>query len=99
MSGYADLPDDDDPAHDNGGVHLNSGIPNRAFYLAATAIGGHAWEAAGRIWYATLTGRLEPTSDFRAAADATTAVAGDLFGAASPERQAVSAAWKEVGVL
>ena len=32
---------------DNGGVHLNSGIPNRAFYLAATAIGGNAWEGAG----------------------------------------------------
>jgi Zn-dependent metalloprotease len=40
---------DPQPAHmkdfiktreDNGGVHLNSGIPNRAFYLAATAIGG-----------------------------------------------------------
>ena len=99
MRGYADLPDDDDPAHDNGGVHLNSGIPNRAFYLAATAIGGHAWEAAGRTWYVTLTGHLEPTSDFRAAADATIAVAGDLFGAASTERQAVAAAWKEVGVL
>ena len=41
---------------DNGGVHLNSGIPNRAFHLAATAIGGHAWEGAGAIWYAALTG-------------------------------------------
>jgi len=99
MSGYADLPDDNDPAHDNGGVHINSGIPNRAFYLAATAIGGHAWEAAGRIWYVTLTGHLEPTSDFSAAADATLATAGELFGAASHERQAVNAAWKEVGVL
>jgi len=99
MRGYADLPDDDDPAHDNGGVHINSGIPNHAFYLAATAIGGHAWEAAGRIWYVTLTTRLEAASDFRAAADATIAVAGELFGTASPERQAVSDAWKAVGVL
>ena len=99
MSGYADLPADNDPAHDNGGVHINSGIPNRAFYLAATAIGGYAWEAAGRIWYVTLTTRLEATSDFAAAAEATIAVAGDLFGAASPERQAVTRAWKEVGVL
>jgi len=99
MNGYADLPDDDDPAHDNGGVHINSGIPNRAFYLAATAIGGHAWEAAGRIWYVTLTKHLDAGTDFRAAADATIAVAGELFGAASPERQAVSGAWKEVGVL
>ena len=99
MSGYADLPDDNDPKNDNGGVHINSGIPNRAFYLAATAIGGQAWEGAGKIWYVTLTERLEPGSDFRAAADATIAVAGDLFGAASAERQAVSSAWKEVGVL
>ena len=99
MSGYADLPDDNDPANDNGGVHINSGIPNRAFYLAATAIGGHAWEAAGRIWYVTLTQHLEPTSDFRAAADATITVAGELFGAASHEHEAVSGAWKEVGVL
>ena len=99
MSGYADLPDDNDPKNDNGGVHINSGIPNRAFYLAATAIGGHAWEAAGRIWYVTLTQRLESTSNFRAAADATIAVAGELFGAAGHERQAVAAAWKDVGVL
>ncbi|CAJ0995899.1 M4 family metallopeptidase [Sodalis praecaptivus] len=40
---------------DNGGVHLNSGIPNRAFYLASIALGGNAWEKAGAIWYATLT--------------------------------------------
>ena len=41
---------------DNGGVHLNSGIPNRAFHLAATAVGGTSWEGAGRIWWAALTG-------------------------------------------
>ena len=41
---------------DNGGVHLNSGIPNRAFQLAATAIGGNTWAGAGAIWYAALTG-------------------------------------------
>ena len=39
---------------DNGGVHINSGIPNHAFYLAATEIGGYAWEVAGRIWYEAL---------------------------------------------
>jgi Zn-dependent metalloprotease len=37
-------------AADNGGVHTNSGIPNRAFHLAAVKLGGHAWEHAGRIW-------------------------------------------------
>src|SRR3712207_7845230 len=32
MDGYVDLPDDNDPVNDNGGVHINSGIPNHAFY-------------------------------------------------------------------
>ena len=36
-----------DTVDDNGGVHLNSGIPNRAFHLAATAIGGSSAEGAG----------------------------------------------------
>lgn len=36
---------------DNGGVHYNSGIPNRAFALFAKAVGGHAWEAPGHIWW------------------------------------------------
>jgi len=98
MSGYRDLPDDGDPANDNGGVHLNSGIPNHAFYLAATAIGGYAWEKAGLVWYRTLTERLTPTADFRAAADATVAVAADVYGAGA-ERDAVEGAWRAVGVL
>ena len=68
---------------DNGGVHINSGIPNRAFYLAATAIRGHAWETAGKIWYVTLRDRLRPDSDFRAAATLTVAVAAELFGTRS----------------
>jgi Zn-dependent metalloprotease len=79
MDQYVDLPNDNDPRNDNGGVHINSGIPNRAFYLAATEIGGQAWEKAGRIWYAALTERLRPDSDFMAAAEATIEVAGELF--------------------
>ncbi|MEO5851414.1 MAG: M4 family metallopeptidase, partial [Nocardioides sp.] len=52
-------------ADDNGGVHLNSGIPNKAFQLAATAIGGTAWQGAGSIWWAALTGgTLGPETDF-----------------------------------
>ncbi|HET9597432.1 MAG TPA: M4 family metallopeptidase, partial [Anaeromyxobacteraceae bacterium] len=52
---------------DNGGVHVNSGIPNHAFYLAASAIGGFAWEKTGRIWYETLRdAHLRTTSGFRA---------------------------------
>ncbi len=83
---------------DNGGVHINSGIPNRAFYLAATAIGGYAWEKAGKIWYITLRDRLRPWSDFSRAAKHTIDVAGDLYGKNSTEQNAVSEAWKQVGV-
>jgi Zn-dependent metalloprotease len=99
MSEYVDLPNDNDPNNDNGGVHINSGIPNRAFYLAATEIGGNAWEKAGRIWYAALTERLQADSDFEAAAQATVEVAGELFEAGGAEQAAVEKAWQEVGVL
>lgn len=83
---------------DNGGVHINSGIPNRAFYLAATAIGGYAWQKAGLIWYRTLVGSLKPTADFQTMANATVTVAGTLFGATSNEQKAVRDAWSKVGI-
>ncbi|MDQ6740373.1 MAG: M4 family metallopeptidase, partial [Actinomycetota bacterium] len=82
---------------DNGGVHTNSGIPNHAFYLAATALGGSAWEKAGKIWYTALTTRLRPNTQFNEAAQATVDVAGSLFSAT--EQTAVRNAWQEVGVL
>jgi Zn-dependent metalloprotease len=79
-------------ADDNGGVHLNSGIPNRAFQLAATSIGHNTWAGAGAIWYAALTsGAVGPETDFAGFAAATIAAAGD-------HADAVSAAWSEVGV-
>lgn len=77
---------------DNGGVHLNSGIPNRAFQLAATAIGGSTWEGAGRIWYAALTGGdVGSDTGFAGFAAATIAAAGE-------HSEAVRAAWGTVGV-
>ena len=85
--------------NDNGGVHTNSGIPNRAFFLAAHAIGGPAWEKAGKIWYVALTDRLRHDSNFAAAARLTAAVASDLFGAGGREETAVREAWRAVGVL
>ncbi|GLY90011.1 M4 family metallopeptidase [Actinoallomurus iriomotensis] len=88
-----------DTDSDNGGVHINSGIPNRAFYLTATAIGGHAWEKAGRIWYDTITGKKVPTTaDFAKFASMTYATAGKLFGVKSTESDAVREAWSTVGV-
>lgn len=87
-----------DTTADNGGVHINSGIPNRAFHLVATALGGQAWERAGRIWYLTLTGGLlTPQTDFAGFAAATQQVAAE-YGEDSEEAAAVRAAWAGVGV-
>ncbi|MFD9426493.1 MULTISPECIES: M4 family metallopeptidase [unclassified Streptomyces] len=83
---------------DNGGVHLNSGIPNRAFYLLATALGGSAWERAGQIWFDVLTGgELTANADFAEFARLTVAAARERFGEGD-EREAVLKAWSEVGV-
>ncbi len=100
---------DPQPAHfshyvhtmeDNGGVHINSGIPNRAFYLAAVAMGGHAWERAGRIWYETLRdSRLRATTGFKSFAKLTAASASRLYGPNSDEERVVRDAWQQVGVL
>lgn len=99
---------DPQPAHmrdyvrtfqDNGGVHINSGIPNHAFYLVATRLGGQAWERAGRIWYETLRDpQLRPNTGFRRFAGLTVTVAGRLYGTGSPEQQAVREGWDQVGI-
>ena len=84
---------------DNGGVHINSGIPNRAFYLVADALGGYAWEAPGRVWYETLTnGSLPAAATFTVFARATVRAAADLFGPRSKEHDAVRGAWETVKV-
>src|SRR6266487_66215 len=96
---------DPQPAHmqryveteqDNGGVHVNSGIPNHAFYLAAQRLGGRAWERAGAIWYHALCNTLSRRSDFAGAALATALSARTLFGAAV--EQVIREAWAAVGV-
>jgi Zn-dependent metalloprotease len=83
---------------DNGGVHINSGIPNHAFYQVAMQIGGKAWEKAGQIWYVTLRDKLNATSNFQACANLTYQTAADLFGAGSLEQQAVKQGWSAVGI-
>jgi Zn-dependent metalloprotease len=84
-----------DTADDNGGVHLNSGIPNRAFYLAATAIGGGSWDGAGKIWYAALTSGIGADTDFAGFAAATVTAAQAVSAEAGT---AVTEAWTTVGV-
>jgi hypothetical protein len=84
---------------DSGGVHINSGIPNHAFYLAAVEIDGYAWEKAGRIWYETLRSpRMRPRMGFRGFAALTSLTAAQLFGRGSPEAKAVRGAWRAVGL-
>jgi Zn-dependent metalloprotease len=79
-------------------VHLTSGIPNRAFYLAAIGFGGHTWEKAGKIWYATLTDpRIKPTATFKEWADVTVDQAKQLFDVSASI--IVRNAWVAVGVL
>ncbi|QYF89764.1 MULTISPECIES: M4 family metallopeptidase [Arthrobacter] len=84
---------------DNGGVHLNSGIPNRAFCLVAIALGGNAWDAPAQIWYETLTGgSLSPKATFRTFARATAGTAKERYGTGSKEHDAVRSAWETVKV-
>ncbi|GAB4505024.1 MAG: M4 family metallopeptidase [Anaerolineales bacterium] len=85
-------------ADDNGGVHINSGIPNHAFYVTAIEIGGFAWERAGRVWYKALTDKLSQRATFQQTADLTFEAAGELFGTGSLEQKAVKTGWAEVGI-
>lgn len=93
MSNYVDTDGD------NGGVHINSGIPNRAFVLTAAAIGGRAWEIAGKIWYVTLSERLGHNADFRKCAFETISVARDYFAKDTTVAAHVAQAWIDTGVL
>lgn len=101
------LGDDAQPKHmrdkytgdgDYGGVHINSGIPNNAFYRAAKAIGGNSWEVAGKIWYNTLL-KLHSTSGFQDCARTCLMIAQRDYGVDSKEARAVADAWREVGLL
>lgn len=84
---------------DNGGVHINSGIPNRAFYTTAVALGGKAWERSGRIWYESVRDpALKPRDDFPTFAHITLNAAARLYGVGSDEVQAVQDGWGAVGV-
>jgi Zn-dependent metalloprotease len=89
------LPDTEDD--DWGGVHINSGIPNKAFYLAATGIGGNSWKAPAHIWYESLLAS-NATTEFQEFADTTVTKAGQLYGSRSAEQQAVADAWRAVGL-
>jgi Zn-dependent metalloprotease len=103
---HPDLGSDPQPDHmdrydhtmgDNQGVHINSGIPNKAFYETAIAIGGNAWEAPGQIWYKALRASVSDTN-FQQFANTTFLKAGEQSGANSREQRAVRAGWEKVGI-
>jgi Zn-dependent metalloprotease len=92
MRRYMDFPDDD------GGVHINSGILNRAFYYAATGLGRYAWEIAGRVWYLVATARLYPEANFQHFAKATVIAAGELYGIGGNVQRVIFDAFSRVGL-
>lgn len=88
-----------DTADDNGGVHINSGIPNRAFYLCASSFGSAGSEEAAKIWYKALEDQraVKADSDFIDFAKATVRIAKRLYK--DDGYNNVMDAWQEVGVL
>ena len=81
---------------DNGGVHINSGIPNFAFYKFATAVGK---DKAEKVYYRALTTYLVRTSQFLDLRVAVIKATGDLFGATGSEVTAAKNAFDAVGIV
>jgi len=85
-------------AGDAGGVHINSGIPNHAFYLLAQYLGGSSWEKTGHIWYEALKSISNPHATFIDWSLATLESSDGLYGRGSMESKFVRRAWKLVGI-
>jgi Zn-dependent metalloprotease len=82
---------------DWGGVHMNSGIPNRAFYLAANEIGGFVWTQLGLVWYMTLKA-LDSNSEFHQAAEKSYSIAREFYSDNENISQAIWNGWDKVGI-
>ena len=79
--------------------HYSSGIPNFAFFKAATAIGGKSWDTAGKIWYAALTGSgAQPNMKMSAFARTTRTLAKTMFPTQANVFKSVDQAWTAVGL-
>ncbi|WP_298750995.1 M4 family metallopeptidase [uncultured Serinicoccus sp.] len=98
LDDFVELPHDAD--NDNGGVHINSGIPNKAFHLFATGLGGRAWERAGQVWYDTLTtrGRIPRDVGFAGFAAATLGAARERYADQPGVVDTLREAWAGVGL-
>lgn len=116
LAGNSGYTANDDPDHyserytgtaDSGGVHINSGIANHAFYLAANGgthhlsgvtVTGIGTTDAARIWYRSLTVYMTSSTNFAAARTAMLNSATDLFGSGSAQYTTIATAWCAVGV-
>jgi Zn-dependent metalloprotease len=116
LAGNGGYTSDDDPDHyaerytgtaDSGGVHINSGIGNKAFYLAAAGgthhrsgvtVTGMGTTDAAKIWYRALTIYMTSGTNFAGARTAMLNSATDLFGSTSTQYNTTAAAWCAVGV-
>jgi Zn-dependent metalloprotease len=83
---------------DNGGVHINSGIPNKAFYIIATTLGGYTWQTPWHVWFETALHHMRPDMNFLDFARATVDVGGQLYGNGSNVQETIAQAWALVGV-
>jgi bacillolysin len=95
---------------DNGGVHINSGIPNHAFFLAVeggtnrfsqqrvTGVGRASLEKVEKAFFRAFTRMLTPRASFADARAATIQSARDLYGASDASVTAITQAWSAVGV-
>jgi Zn-dependent metalloprotease len=84
---------------DNGGVHINSSIPSRAFAVAAKEAGGFSWNGPGLVWYRVLTTLQGRNADFKTWALATLSAARQIFGATHAVTTAVESGWTAVKVM
>ncbi len=87
-----------DTTSDNGGVHINSGIPNQAFYLYSQYMGGNAWDKPGQIWYHALQSLNNPNATFQQWAEKTMEAAMEIHGIGTWETGMLKRAWKLVGI-
>lgn len=95
---------------DNGGVHINSGIPNHVFYLAieggvnrtsgqsVQGVGAANREQIEKVFYRAFTQLLPANATFAIARAATLQSARDLYGPASAAERAIQQAWSAAGV-
>lgn len=83
---------------DNYGVHYNSGIPNRAFYLFSIKADKPAYDVPINVWYNALQKYVSPNSDFNSFASATLRSAAALYPSDQNINGALKASWEEVGL-